>query len=114
MCVSAWMVRLLTHNLLCSNVKGVKNPYPLQIRAEEVEHGDAEYDPVMTLRMIPKIDYGALVMACAAGAPVGSPAHKNATHPLFSGPRRASTHAARRCHRERGLFASAASRALQH
>lgn len=61
------MVRLLTHNLLCSNVKGVKNPYPLRIRADEVEIGDAEYDEQMTLRMIPKIDYAALLFACAAG-----------------------------------------------
>lgn len=31
------MVKLLTHNFLCSPVKGIKNTYPLQIRADEVE-----------------------------------------------------------------------------
>jgi hypothetical protein len=38
------MVKLLTHNFLCSNVKGVKNPYPLRIRADQVEYGDAEFE----------------------------------------------------------------------
>ncbi len=39
------MVKLLTHNFLCSNVKGVKNPYPLRVRADQVEYGDAEFEP---------------------------------------------------------------------
>jgi hypothetical protein len=30
------MVKLLTHNFLTSNVRGIKNPYPLRIEAVEV------------------------------------------------------------------------------
>ncbi len=78
------MVKLLTHNFLTSNVRGVKNPYPLRIEANEVrfsclflrglahragrqvEHDSAEYDAELTVRMIPRLDYGALLLACAA------------------------------------------------
>ncbi len=60
------MVKLLTHNFLTSNVRGVKVSYPLRIVAHEVEHEDNEYDVDLTIRMIPRIDYGALLAACAA------------------------------------------------
>ena len=32
----------------------------------QVEHDSAEYDAELTLRMIPRLDYGALLLACAA------------------------------------------------
>lgn len=60
------MVKLITHNFLSSPVRGAKHPYPLQIRADEIEHDSSEYDRDLTLRMIPRIDYGALLLACAA------------------------------------------------
>ena len=62
------MVKLFTHNLLCSNVKGVKNPYPLRIRADEVEYLDDEYDEALTVRMIPRLDYKVRRLASLVGA----------------------------------------------
>jgi multifunctional methyltransferase subunit TRM112 len=85
------MVKLLTHNFLTSNVRGVKNPYPLRIEAaevrflvsfsvsrveldlEQVEHDSAEYDAELTVRMIPRLDYGSLLLACAAVGYAGLP-----------------------------------------
>jgi multifunctional methyltransferase subunit TRM112 len=38
-------MKLLTHNFLACNVKGVKNGYPLKIEATQVEVREAEMDP---------------------------------------------------------------------
>lgn len=38
-------MKLVTHNFLACNVKGVKNGYPLKIDAETVEVRDADFDP---------------------------------------------------------------------
>jgi multifunctional methyltransferase subunit TRM112 len=60
------MVKLITHNFLTSNVRGVKVSYPLRVVATEVEHEDNEFDAELTVKMIPRLDYGALLAACAA------------------------------------------------
>ena len=67
------MVKLITHNFLSSPVRGCKNPYPLRIRADEVEHDASEFDRELTVRMIPRIDYGALLGACEAVGHEGLP-----------------------------------------
>mmetsp|Transcript_61850 Transcript_61850/g.109853 ORF Transcript_61850/g.109853 Transcript_61850/m.109853 type:complete len:137 (+) Transcript_61850:37-447(+) len=56
-------MRLLTHNLLQCNKKGVKNGYPLAIQAVSVKYEESPYDKDFTSAMIPKLEYGALVKA---------------------------------------------------
>lgn len=38
-------MKLLTHNFMGSNIKGVKNGYPLKIEATEVVVKEADLDP---------------------------------------------------------------------
>lgn len=38
-------MKLVTHNFLACNIKGVKNGYPLKIEAGSVETRDADFDP---------------------------------------------------------------------
>jgi hypothetical protein len=38
-------MKLLTHNFLACNVKGVKNGFPFKIEATEVETREADMDP---------------------------------------------------------------------
>lgn len=54
-------MKLLTHNMLKSHVKGVKNGYPLLIRAEEVEVEETEFNPEFIVRMLPRLEWSALV-----------------------------------------------------
>eukprot|EP01104_Vermistella_antarctica_P021245 TRINITY_DN946_c0_g1_i2.p1 TRINITY_DN946_c0_g1~~TRINITY_DN946_c0_g1_i2.p1 ORF type:complete len:123 (-),score=30.68 TRINITY_DN946_c0_g1_i2:150-518(-) len=56
-------MKLITHNLLRSNVKGVKTGYPLGIDATEVEQEDTEYCREFLVNMLPKIDVAALSAA---------------------------------------------------
>eukprot|EP00930_Biecheleria_cincta_P090491 TRINITY_DN79886_c0_g1_i1.p1 TRINITY_DN79886_c0_g1~~TRINITY_DN79886_c0_g1_i1.p1 ORF type:complete len:137 (+),score=25.69 TRINITY_DN79886_c0_g1_i1:55-465(+) len=58
-------MRLLTHNLLQCNKKGVKNGYPLIIRALNVKYEESPYDMDYTAAMIPKVMYDALLKALA-------------------------------------------------
>tara|TARA_E500000178_G_C16565021_1_gene549077 strand:+ start:179 stop:511 length:333 start_codon:yes stop_codon:yes gene_type:complete len=44
-------------------VKGVKNGYPLKIEAEKVENVEAEFNPDFVTRMLPKLEWSALVKA---------------------------------------------------
>ena len=39
-------MRLITHNMLKCNVKGVENGYPLEIQAEEVEEVEGSIESV--------------------------------------------------------------------
>jgi hypothetical protein len=50
-------MRLITHNMLCSNVKGVKNGFPLRIEADSVEVIESEFDAEFISMMLEKIDY---------------------------------------------------------
>jgi multifunctional methyltransferase subunit TRM112 len=38
-------MKLITHNFLACNIKGVKNGFPLKIEAAKVEERDADFDP---------------------------------------------------------------------
>lgn len=60
------MVRPITHNFLSSNVRGIRVAYPLRVRADEVEHETDEFDEALTRRLVPRIDYAALLLVCAA------------------------------------------------
>jgi multifunctional methyltransferase subunit TRM112 len=59
-------MKLLTHNMLQSNVKGVKNPYPLGIQATKVNILSIPYNASFTKSMMSRIDYAVLRMAAAA------------------------------------------------
>ncbi|XP_028315487.1 multifunctional methyltransferase subunit TRM112-like protein isoform X2 [Gouania willdenowi] len=56
-------MKLLTHNMLTSHVKGVTKGYPLLIKATEVKVNEVEFNPQFVCRMIPKLEWSALVKA---------------------------------------------------
>ncbi|XP_050730121.1 multifunctional methyltransferase subunit TRM112-like protein isoform X1 [Eriocheir sinensis] len=57
-------MKLITHNMLTSKVlKNVKEGYPLKIQAEEMRTVDIDYDREFITRMMPKLDWKALVFA---------------------------------------------------
>ncbi|KAM4721817.1 multifunctional methyltransferase subunit TRM112-like protein [Rhinophrynus dorsalis] len=56
-------MKLLTHNMLRSHVTGVTRGFPLLIRAEEVKLGSVDFNREFVTRMIPKLEWGALVEA---------------------------------------------------
>ncbi|KAL0973887.1 hypothetical protein UPYG_G00212440 [Umbra pygmaea] len=56
-------MKLLTHNMLTSHVKGVTKGYPLLIKATEVTVREVEFNPEFVSRMIPKLEWSALVQA---------------------------------------------------
>lgn len=56
-------MKLLTHNMLTSHVKGVKNGYPLKIHAKDVKENTVECNTEFIARMIPKIDFAVLKAA---------------------------------------------------
>ncbi|XP_029470661.1 multifunctional methyltransferase subunit TRM112-like protein [Rhinatrema bivittatum] len=56
-------MKLLTHNLLSSHVKGVVRGYPLLIKANEVKVNSVDFNQAFVARMIPKLEWSALVQA---------------------------------------------------
>ncbi|XP_068614356.1 multifunctional methyltransferase subunit TRM112-like protein [Brachionichthys hirsutus] len=56
-------MKLLTHNMLTSHVKGVTKGYPLLIKATEVKVNEVEFNPQFVIRMIPKLEWSALVQS---------------------------------------------------
>ncbi|KAL6480360.1 hypothetical protein MHYP_G00113930, partial [Metynnis hypsauchen] len=56
-------MKLLTHNMLTSHVKGVTKGYPLLIKAIEVKVNEVEFNPQFVSRMIPKLEWSALIQA---------------------------------------------------
>ena len=58
-------MRLLTHNLLQCNKKGVKNGFPLKIRAEMIKVDETEFKKEFIVHMIQKLDWSALCGAVA-------------------------------------------------
>ena len=59
-------MRLLTHNMLSSNIKGVKNGFPLAIEAEKVVEKEVDLNADFLRNMFAKIDWPALVAAARA------------------------------------------------
>ena len=60
-------MRLITHNMLKCNVKGVENGYPLRIEADEVSEvgADNPFDVVFMRGLLRKVNLGALKTAAA-------------------------------------------------
>mmetsp|Transcript_7099 Transcript_7099/g.17978 ORF Transcript_7099/g.17978 Transcript_7099/m.17978 type:complete len:123 (+) Transcript_7099:209-577(+) len=56
-------MKLLTHNLMQSNVKGITQRYPLGIVATAVEVHDNEPNLEFARNMVPKINYAVLLAA---------------------------------------------------
>eukprot|EP00924_Labyrinthula_sp_SR-Ha-C_P015439 snap_masked-scaffold_84-processed-gene-0.9-mRNA-1 protein AED:0.40 eAED:0.40 QI:0/-1/0/1/-1/1/1/0/130 len=50
-------MRLITHNMLVCNKKGVKNGYPLKIEIEELVEEPTDYTPEFVKAMLAKVDY---------------------------------------------------------
>ncbi|XP_073410716.1 multifunctional methyltransferase subunit TRM112-like protein [Dendrobates tinctorius] len=56
-------MKLLTHNMLRSHVSGVTRGFPLIIRAEEVKMNSVDFNREFVTRMIPKLEWEALVQS---------------------------------------------------
>ncbi|XP_006861040.1 PREDICTED: tRNA methyltransferase 112 homolog [Chrysochloris asiatica] len=57
-------MKLLTHNLLTSHVRGVgPRGFPLRLQATEVCINTVEFNPDFVVRMIPKVEWAALLEA---------------------------------------------------
>lgn len=56
-------MRLITHNLLSCNIKGVTNGFPLKIEAEKVIEKEVDFNPEFLRHMFAKIEWKALVEA---------------------------------------------------
>lgn len=56
-------MRLVTHNMLKCNVRGVENGYPLKIEAEKIEVVEVEFDADMVRSTLSKIQWSALKSA---------------------------------------------------
>eukprot|EP00041_Stephanoeca_diplocostata_P004566 m.47082 g.47082 ORF g.47082 m.47082 type:complete len:143 (+) comp15199_c0_seq1:176-604(+) len=58
--VSANGMKLLTHNMMQSHVKGVRNGYPLNVKATEMKEIEVDFNPEFISRMLPRIEFEAL------------------------------------------------------
>jgi len=56
-------MKLITHNMLTCNIKGVKNGFPFKIEADDVQLKEADYNPDFLARMLQKLEWKALVDA---------------------------------------------------
>ncbi|EEF31889.1 multifunctional methyltransferase subunit TRM112 homolog A [Ricinus communis] len=56
-------MRLLTHNMLSSNIKGVANGFPLRIEVQKVIEKEVDFNPDFLKNMFSKIEWKALVDA---------------------------------------------------
>ncbi|CAJ1349599.1 unnamed protein product [Effrenium voratum] len=56
-------MRLMTHNVLQCNKKGVQNGFPLIIKATSMKYEETPFDKSFVSAMIPKIEYHALLKA---------------------------------------------------
>ena len=59
-------MRLITHNMLKCNVKGVTNGFPLKIEVEKSEVQETDFNADFVKNFIPKLEWGALVEAAKA------------------------------------------------
>nr|GLL39611.1 multifunctional methyltransferase subunit TRM112-like protein At1g22270 [Ipomoea trifida]GMD50279.1 multifunctional methyltransferase subunit TRM112-like protein At1g22270 [Ipomoea batatas] len=56
-------MKLLTHNMLSSNIKGVTNGFPLLIEVEKSMEKTVDFNPDFIKNLFPKIEWKALVGA---------------------------------------------------
>ncbi|GMH22571.1 hypothetical protein Nepgr_024414 [Nepenthes gracilis] len=59
-------MRLLTHNMLSSNIKGVSSGFPLRIEVEKVVEKQVEMNADFLRNMFPKIEWKAFAYAAKA------------------------------------------------
>lgn len=59
-------MRLITHNMLRCNVKGVENGYPLLIEADKVDIITSDFDADTVVAVLKKIDFSALKSAATS------------------------------------------------
>ncbi|KAL0911970.1 hypothetical protein M5K25_017910 [Dendrobium thyrsiflorum] len=59
-------MRLLTHNMLACNIKGVTNGYPLRLEAEKWVEKEVNFNADFLRSVFPKIEWPALVGAVRA------------------------------------------------
>ena len=57
-------MRLLAHNMLACNVKGVVNGYPLTIHATKLETNESGFNGNFIVHMLGKLDWRAFLKAC--------------------------------------------------
>ncbi|CAM9100776.1 unnamed protein product [Heterosigma akashiwo] len=53
-------MRLITHNMLQSNISGVTNGFPLTIEAQTYEIQEIDFNPEFIQNMLPKLEWEAL------------------------------------------------------
>ena len=53
-------MRLLTHNMLMCNKKGVSKGFPLKIKADKIVYEPTDFSPDFTVSMVKKLEYDAL------------------------------------------------------
>uniref|UniRef100_A0A7S4MKV4 Multifunctional methyltransferase subunit TRM112-like protein n=1 Tax=Vannella robusta TaxID=1487602 RepID=A0A7S4MKV4_9EUKA len=56
-------MKLLTHNMLASNVRNITNRFPLGLKGTQVEEEENEFNPEFTQKMLGRIVYPALRQA---------------------------------------------------
>lgn len=59
-------MKLITHNMLQSNVKGVQKGYPLGIKATKLNVLDVPFNKEFVKSMLSRLDYAVLRMAARA------------------------------------------------
>jgi hypothetical protein len=63
-------MKLITHNMLQSNVKGVQKGYPLGLRATKLNVLDAPFNEEFVKSMLSRLDYAVLRLAARAVRPL--------------------------------------------
>mmetsp|Transcript_6779 Transcript_6779/g.9131 ORF Transcript_6779/g.9131 Transcript_6779/m.9131 type:complete len:126 (-) Transcript_6779:209-586(-) len=58
-------MRLITHNMLKSNISGVTNGFPLVIEAENYEIQEIDFNPEFIQNIFPKLEWEAIRSAVA-------------------------------------------------
>ncbi|KAF0691966.1 Aste57867_16872 [Aphanomyces stellatus] len=59
-------MRLITHNMLMCNKKGVENGFPLVLKPEETEVVPSEFSATFIVKMIAKLDWAAFKAGASA------------------------------------------------
>lgn len=59
-------MRLITHNLLTCNKKGVETGFPLRIEPEQVEVVESEFNAEFVRKMLAKLDWAAFLAGAEA------------------------------------------------
>ncbi|KAG9407143.1 hypothetical protein AC1031_001840 [Aphanomyces cochlioides] len=59
-------MRLITHNMLMCNKKGVTNGFPLILKPEETEVVESEFNAEFIVKMVGKIDWAAFKAGATA------------------------------------------------